>query len=495
MKLLHLYLLGALLFILLFAMALLFHTGINSDVLYPFSFLTDLLRHVPVKQWIFPGPLFFFPDMLVSLPIVAMVKTPQLWAIVFGYLQIIAMVSVIAYFHRTTASHSDFSIRFISATYVTIFVYVLGSMLFHDPWTMIADKSVLAVHHFSSALLALWIFFIIRPQTQINKVKMITLFVLACVMGFSDPLFIYFLAGLYLPYFIQYHFKWWSYRPWVLMMAVIFASTLVGIFLNLYLNPGLSVELTVPSHHASLFYVLDHFINFKKVMGWYGINVVFTVPILLFMVGYNKKNNMVMHLSSSMLLMALGYIIFGLVKDHLVLLRYINIDFPIMIYCVLALLPAQCLQWTTSWIAAFLMLVLGVYYAHSHFQDYQTAIFSKNLQSLLRCKALEKNMKGSVFVATYSPAKVVFEYFNRSSSLVQVNSTLQQYDWINNLTWQKQVYRPKAALISTMELDPTVIDQLKVLPKAQIMCRGELIRVPIQMKLFTLAPSLKQYQK
>lgn len=474
--------------LLMFSVILLLHTGINSDVLYPFSFSKDLLGHISIKNWAFPGPLFFFPDILVSLPIIAIVKTPQLWVIVFGYLQILAMVLLIAHFSK---KNNSVRVCFIHVTYLTIIVYVFGAMLFHDPWTTLADKAVIPAHHFSSALLAMFVFFVTPVTDYFNKTKIVCLLILGLIIGFSDPLFILFLGGLYFPYLLQHHVKLFQLTHWISVVCMFFISTFIGIFLNLHFNSGFGIEWQA----GCKFHILENFICFKKVMGWYGINVLFTLPIITLFIGYKVKNILVIHLSTSMIVIALIAIVFGLLKDDMSLLRYMSIDFPLIIYCVYALMSAAYLEWTLSWVTSLLMLIFGLYYAYHYFQHYRMRFFPENLQSILACENLNQHISGSVFVSTYWPAKLVFEYTDRTASLVQIGEQLQLYNWINNLAWQKQVHQPKSALISTIALNPNLIDQLKMLPKAQTMCNGQLIRVPFQAELYTLIPTLKQYQK
>ncbi|OGT42218.1 MAG: hypothetical protein A3F13_02170 [Gammaproteobacteria bacterium RIFCSPHIGHO2_12_FULL_40_19] len=485
----------ALIFLAAFSFSVLLHVQINADVLYPFSFAKDLITHLSIRHWYYPGPLFIFPDVLLSIAIVAFVKTPVLWAALFSFIQILALIILIAAFSQDKKT-LPFSIKFTAGIYLTALIYFVGRVLFHTQWAMIADKSGVAVHHMSGALAALLLFFLTVPTTfsKASAKKIIFILCFMFLMSFSDPYFDYYFFMLILPYLFIDRLRLFQLKHWVRTMIGIAIAGISGILLNGMLNPGLWIEFHTSHTDSTLLNIVQNTQNFRYTMGWAGILLVFVLPLLLLFLAIKHKKTHLFSLCISMEFISIGCLLLDMFKGDMSFLRYIDIYFPIIIYAAFELTSLRFFKLTQTMSVAIIAILIAFFYAHHNFKHTHVAIFPQEFHAVLACPDLHKTMPNTVFVATYWPAKVLFEATNRTASMIEINPDMTAYPWIYNPAWQNISKNPSSLLISTYQLDPTKIAALSALSNAETLCNGQLIHVPFGPKLFKLAPILKKHE-
>lgn len=490
---------ASLIFLAVLSFAITLHVQINADALFPFSFAKDLLTHVSIRHWYYPGPLFIIPDVLISVLIMAWVKSPIIWGGIFSFIQMLALILLIVAFSKDKKT-LPFPVKFTSCIYITAIVYFIGRVLFHATWAMIADKVGVPVHHISGALAALLLFFLTVPE-DFSKASFKRIIFVLCfmfVMSFSDPYFDYYFFMLMVPSVFIFRLRLLTFKRWIWTMIGMAIAGISGILLNAVLNPGLWIEFHAshihPSHtHSIPHNLLENMSSFYHTMGWTGIFVVFVLPLLLFF--WAKKNNKkhLLSLFVSMELISIGCLLLGMFNGDMSFLRYIDIYFPIIIYAVFELISVRFFKLTQTLLLSIIAMLIAFFYAYHNFKQVKVAIFPEEFHAVLSCPDLQKKIPNTVLVATYWPAKVLFEFTNRTASLIEINPDMSAYLWIYNPAWQHIAKNPKAALISTYQLAPSKISAISTLPNAQTLCHGQLIYVPFEPKLFKLAPILKKY--
>jgi hypothetical protein len=469
--------------------------SVNADSLYPFSIAKDLLTLVPVDHWFLPGPLFIVPDILISIPLVAIFKTPALWACAFSAVQLFAFVTLIAYFAQSK-NQLSFLTRLIYSIYLTAATCIVGLIIFHSPWIFTAGQAFVAVSHASAGLCALLVFFLMDPRHfYLASIKKITVIIfLVFVFSLSDLFFCLYLFCLNLPYLFIYRTVLFKKRRWFFTMSCIAIVGSLGVLLDTTLNAGFKTELA-PYSFTSFSALVRNIAVFWHASGWYGTLLLFVTPVIFLCYAFLQKKNYLAPFICGMWLISLICLLLGLFNADPATLRYSGIYFPMIVYVLFELLPLKCFKWLNTFFVSIVLIAVGALYAQQHFKHYNTAIFQSSSQPVLSCPDFQKNASNAVLVATYWPAKVLFESTDRKASLLQVAPNLATpYNWIVNPAWQHMVKNPKNALISTYQLDPSVMHSLLKLPNAHALCRGQLIKVSLDNALFKLAPVLLKYR-
>lgn len=482
---------AATIFLFVFAVFIAMQIGVDSDALFPFSVAKDIVTGVSVKHWYFPGPLFFFPEILFSIPLVFILKTPSLWAVAIAFLQQLSLVLVICFFTEKQKSLS-LATRFISAVFVVFITYLIGKVIFHWVWIQMADKAFIAVNHFSAQLISLILYFLTKPTSPqpISSKKVITVFLIAFATAFSDPLFILYFACLNLPYLFKYRLSLFKNLKWLGTTLGIACTALIGIFFNVHFNPGMAVELN-PHAGSSTLNLLANLIHFFKNTHWLGVTLVFAVPAVLLFMSVKQRQTELTLVLSGLLLIGSVCVLLGLMNGDTSCLRYIGIYYLIMAYAFFELFSAAFLTFLSKPFIAIIALCFAISCGHHYLKNYSAGIFKVEFHPLLNCPELKQAMKNHYFVSKYWGAKLLFEYTDREASLFQVNGTFSSYHWIMNPAWQTlHGKKPTQVLICTYQMTPAKINAILQLPHANSLCNGQLIDVPFNQKIITLVPAL-----
>ena len=484
---------ASLIFLFSFCVAATQYIKIKSDAIALFSLSKDLLSNISILHWYFPGPVPLM-DLLVSIPLVFILKTPVFWCCVFNFIQQLAIIFLCIFFVDEKKKISVLT-RWISCTYIICFVFLLGWLIFGMSWEQAAGASFRPGFHLSTAISALFIFLLTTPkQSSVSFLKIFFMGLFSLVQGFSDVFFCYYFFLLNIPYFFIDKANLLRNRQWRLTVLFILIVSLIGVFLSYKINPGLSTELQAHSDSA-VFHILPNLLGFIHVAKWQGILLVLFSPLLFLYFAIKQNKQQIVILLTGIWLIGVASILSGLLINSIGYFRYVCIYFPVFVYVLMTLLPPSFLQkLADNLIVAFCVLIvsMGYFYANAHY--YKMSFFSKKLSPLITCSEL-KNPTKAVLVATYWPAKILFELSDRQMSLIQVQSDLQRYPWIVNPLWEKMIHRPTTVLIAIDEVNVLKINALLKLPGSRSLCQGHLIELPLNNRLLNIVPAFKEYKK
>lgn len=488
----------ALIFIFAFSTLMLLRIGMDSDMLYPFSFAKDILTGVSIKQWYAPGPTFL-PDLLVSIPLVHIFDNPVTWGIAFAYLQLLTIILLCTYFSETKKT-LPFSSRFVYSTYIFIAALIAMRILFGATWGGMIGNFFLPAFHTSSVIMALLFFFWTKPcdfhNTSYLKIGLLSLF--SFIGGFSDALYGYFLFFLMFPYILTYRTALLKMPRWWIAMIASGCATLFGTLLCLHTNPGFQSELS--GHQStSTINLVSNMTTFASIATWRGTFLTLCFPLVLLLIIRPKKTSNITSLLISASLIVFSEIVLGLQKqpNDAITLRYTTICAIIMLYAFIEIAPNKLVHITKHVFFSVLMLVLSLFLIHRSLHDrqkLQSTTYRYYTQSMLPCPEAQKHIPGSVIIATIIPAKDMFELTNRTASLIEINSNLSvitQRNFIYNAAWKEIVKNPTGALFSTFHLNTDLVSKIEALPNAETLCEGTLVYVPMSPELINLAPVLK----
>lgn len=488
----------ALLFIFALSTVMLLRIGMDSDMLYPFSFAKDILTGVSIKQWYAPGPTFV-PDLLFSIPLVRIFDNPVTWGIAFAYLQFLAIILLCTYFSETKKT-LPFSSRFVYSTYVFIAALIVMRILFGATWGGMIGNFFLPAFHTSTVIMALLFFFWTKPcdfhNATYSKIFLLSLF--SFIGGFSDAFYGYFIFFLMLPYVMINRTALLKMPRWWIAMITSGCTTLIGALICMHMNPGFQSELSGHQSTATI-NVVSNMTTFASIATWRGTFLTLFFPLVLLLIIRPKKTSNITTLLIASSLIVISEIILGLQKqpNAALTLRYASICAIITLYTFLEIAPIRLAKIVNHIFFSVFVLVASIFLIHRSLHDtkkLQSTTYRYYTQSMLPCDEAQKLIPGSVIIATIIPAKDMFELTNRTASLIAINSNLSVItprNFIYNGAWKNIVKNPKGALFSTFHVNADLVSKIKALPNAQTLCSGSLVYVPMSAELISLAPILK----
>lgn len=488
----------ALVFIFAFSTMMLLRIGMDSDMLYPFSFAKDILTGISIKHWYVPGPTFI-PDILISIPLVYFFNNPVTWGIVFSYLQFLAVILLCCCFSETKKTLS-FSTRFVYSTYIFITALILMRVIFGPTWGGLIGNLFIPVFHTSTVIMALLFFFWTKPSDFHNatysKIFLLSLFSL--IGGFSDAFYGYFLFFLMLPYVFTYRMALLKFKRWWIAMITSGCATLVGVLICIHTNPGFQGEFAA---HQSLSTInfLSNTTAYVSIAKWQGTFLTVFFPLVLLLIIRPKKTSNLTSLLITSSLIVVSEIILGLQKqpNDAITLRYATICAVILLYTYIEIAPSKLAELTKSIYFSLLATAVSIFLIHRSLHDpkkLQSTTYRYYTLSMLPCPEAQKLIPNSVIIATIIPAKDIFELTNRTASLIAINSNLSEIkprNFIYNAAWKDIVKNPKGAIISTFHINTDLASKIKALPHAQTLCNGYLVYAPMSPELVKLAPILE----
>jgi hypothetical protein len=419
---------------------------INSDVLYIYSYPLDLLSWIPIRHWhLTPSP-YFFPDMLLSLPVVLLTKDPTLWFIISACIPLLCFIVlasiVLGAEQRSLLSWSQ---RFSLATLSTLLLFQLMKVAAPLFWLNVTYPSFVFGFHFFASLTALAYHFYTKPSPRIvnNKPYQSWFFYgLFALAVYSDTLtFIYF-AILTCARIILLHKNIKHFIPWLKTIGQLVIAGLFGIVFNALANHNMRKQLRISMANTT---IVENFIDFYHRLGSSSVLIIIGVPLLFFVIHLLKKkrNPEFMPLALGLLLMMVFLIGKGLAADFQAL-RYSTIYFPAISLLLLFILPLNKLQNISNPIISLMLILISIYLLsnlpHSY-QGFKSKIIKPDLARILTCPEFIKHKRGATLFASYWPAKLLFELNHRQFNLVQVNNKLAIYDWIYNPAWKKMAIK------------------------------------------------------
>lgn len=445
------------------------HAGFNADDISPYSFAQDLLQGVSVTDWNFPAPTFIFPDILITIPIVYLFKTPERWFYLAACLQWLALVLLIARYRK---------VNFPGIVYAGLLINKLGEYYFNLPWQAVASRMFVMVNHMSAALLALACYVWLASNSfKANKNKLIILLPLFFLSAFSDLFFmLYFFAFVSASVLMSYRQTVGSFL-WLKLIIPLFISGSVGVGLNAYLNPNFFVQIHHSYQTVSIFL---RFSNLMTILQSTGRALFIGVPMALMIIAAvapikEQQKKLIFSLLGGLLLFLLGVALTGMIVDKYAL-RYLGVYFPVIVFVITLLLPSAYYRYSMNIIVS----LIALYFANQFLTKswpLKTDLYTPKIQTVLSCAAFQQNNKNALVVATYWPAKILFEKSQRVFHLKQTAPDLTSvYHWIYNPSWMEGVTHKKTLYV-TLEASEEAIFRVKHLPHAREICEGSVILV------------------
>ena len=417
-------------------------TGFNSDALYAYSQARDLYQFHSLSGWTFSAIPFFVPDVLVALPIAAVIHDPLMFYAVTSTLQIGLFAALVA-LHVARTSTTSFADTFLAAALAASALGLVGSALLGEPFYFMILPFFVFVHHGFAALAAVALYLYCRDNNfeRLRKRWLLSTCGLA-LLAFSD-----FFFAVYFGLMVLATATRKGLAQFAAFAVPLGFGALLVLVISYQLNPSVIEQLansTTPTDHSQIA-VLFHSISLLLVPGlglaWLNFSKHPSAPGL------------------GMLYAALGLIALfigtaGLIKSNDTY-RYLTVIYAasIVIFAHLllswpdrrkAMLSALCLIGATS----------TAIYANF---GYPTPARSR-YQAETRC-IREAARPGATIVAEYWPAKVIFESLRRTHNLVQVDAHLSERPWINNSKWRTLYRDSQTTFLVTDRIDPKVIEQ------------------------------------
>lgn len=461
--------------LLIFCFVFMRHITINADVLLPFSFAKDVLTHVPLNTWYFPAPTFIFPDILVSIPLVFLSGNILIWFYSFALLQIFALNFILYWLLKKIHKNVSFAL----VVYVTIFTFLIGYFFLKHVFIPFGTKIFYPVHHMSAAIIALASYLSILPAAKLNRIKFSLLISIFFLASYSDLFFfLYFFAFIAATIFI-YAKSIFVYERWFVMLGLLLFVGLAGIGLNFFTNPNFITQFH-NSYDARPFLMnLEHFIIVIKGQGFI-VFIIIPLLLLLYKVENAKKNLTVCSIALGLLFITFGVATTGMIKD-INSLRYLGIYFLSFVYIIVVLLPANIYRLAINKKTSIMIVILSLTSAYWKIPFNTPEIYTSDIKTIRQCNTFKQHRTHAIVIASYWPAKVLFEAENRVFSLIQVTPDVKNiYPWIYNTSWGKlnkpfKKNPPEDIIIITKELDSDKLNALLAFPFAQKICNNNAI--------------------
>jgi len=488
---------ASLLTVLVVVVALKIH--VNSDAIAPYSFARDIIEHIPIWHWQFPAPPFTFPDYAVSLFIVFFLKQPWQWFLGSALAQPLTLILFLTF--RKDKTGLTKPIKFVGICYLFILIFVLGSIFFNHAWIESPARIVVLVHHMYAAIMAILLFLWTTPENNLKLNSKLFIFysALCFILAFSDLFFMVYFFALAFARICVYQTTILRNLSWLVEMIILFLIALLGIYLNYRINPGFSVQLHQTTPLTTFAERLSGFVHITHLRG---VILFFILPIVLLSL-YIKKTQPSVE-KNTIAALSLGCIFIGIIVvgagliTAIYTLRYLGIYFPAMIFIASQLTTNKLYQIAVQPIISFgvilIAFIIGIFTLHNIPERFLAPEFS----TLYSCPDFQQQSRGGIVVATYWPAKVLFEQNNRQFRLLQTDPTLEFiYHWIYNPEWYNPQYMQSSQQSSKVffvryQMDPNKLQKLSLLPDAQSICNNEMIMLPLSPKLTQLAPVLKE---
>jgi hypothetical protein len=437
------------------------HTGFNADDISPYSFAKDVISGISVTGWNFPAPTFIFPDVLASIPIVYLFKTPEIWFYICACIQWWVLISVIYAYTKKPI---------VGLIYVSIIVYEIGYYLLPVSWLPVATRMFVLVNHMSAAIMALAFYLlVVRAQKKSLSLVIASIMLALFFIGAFSDLFLvvytFALIGAHVCVNIRQVFKC---PRWILLVVSLGMAGLGGVFLNYELNPNFTVQL----HHSYQPISFAHYV-------WMDVLLFLVIPLISIVILSLKKvkteqNKLLLSLFLGCLFVLVSVVGTGMIADRAGL-RYLDIYFPVYVLVVAILLPAVMYRFSMTLLASVIALLFSVNFYSSWMQS-APAFHQPSIKAVLDCPAFQQNREGALVVATYWPAKILFEKSDRVFFLKQTKDDLKtEYHWIYNPIWMEGVTHK--TLYVTIEASQQAIMQIKKLPNAQVICGDSVILI------------------
>jgi hypothetical protein len=455
----------------LFSMLCASRLELSADGIYIYSFAKDLVDGIPLTGWQTPPSPYFFPDIFLSIPLLALHINPLTWFYLASTLQPMLFVLLMA--RHTRVSAEPFAAALTRSAILFIAGYALFYILGKTTWNVTASVFFMLGHHMFPALVALGLYWSMESNARSFRYYMLAV-ILGFVTGLSDPFFLPVFAMLALAHLLVHkRLAEIGYTGWVA------ASAALGIFINYRTNIALTIQA---ANNSGIPYdIMGNAVHFYHVVHARGLIFLLAVPCLAICHYFTRRNRaddqqLVLGVASLLLiaLMALS----GVVRD-IFQMRYLCALAPVYLYLAalsamhFSLLDTLLERWKIS-----LMYGLTVIMAIGAFASPYKNPLSDPHRKLMDCAEITP-LRDKPFLSEYWAAKILFEMRNRDLSMTQVTSDLTNYAWIFNSSWPSMVSSGRKSdsfVLLTLQISPRIMASLTPAVRASY-CDGLAVEI------------------
>lgn len=430
--------------------------GFNSDALYSYSQARDIWQFGSLRGWTFSAISFSVPDVLLSIPIAGLIRSPYAFYCLTAPLQILLLVGLYAIYKSRTSPDQDFINTFALTSISVAIIAIAFSLMIGDAFYFTVEPFFIFVHHGFAAICSIFIFLLCRKDdfASWRQNPILTALLLSALI-YSD-----FFFGLYLGTFIAATMN--KKHPKTIVVLIAFSLLCICIFvIDLYLNPSLGIQTA---------YSL--FLKYDKWQIITNASLVIIPSIVLATYLYKKKllSDDLRSLLIGCILVVYSLCLAGILKD-LVGFRYLCIIFPITAFLLVEVLISANIRITTNVITLLLVAILSwSSYVYFQSKDRGQTPFSEELACIK-----ELPLAHPTIIARYWPAKMIFESNNRKANLIQVNEKFERNNWIYNSRWSTIFPEENTSIVVTSELGPEILEKLQTNFATRLICQNKLL--------------------
>jgi len=434
-------------------------SGYDSDSLYSFSQAKDLIKFGSLSGWSFSAITFIVPDLIFSLPFAAFLDNPYIFHLITSPIQIILFVYLFSVYYKSKNTDMNFWIVFTTTTLSTVVIAII-SLFLRGGFYFAVEPFFVFVHHGFAALSAVLVFL----YSKDNSFLVLRKHYIWSSFGFFLLIVSDFYFALYFGFLIISTFDKTQWKK-TLLFAVAFGALSIATFGGSYLfNPSLGAQV-----NNSL-----NITNYSRVGILIHMLLILLVPtILVFLLWLKcKLTEEFKQLYIALFLVAFTIFFMGLIID-MYAFRYIAIVYPIsIIFCTEILLMTPKNYKTLLLCFCYIGVLSLTIYANFLKEKPNRFVYYDEIKCIE-----EMNLSHATIVATYWPAKMIFESTNRQNNLIQIDKNLKEYNWIYNDRW-KSLYRDNGfTFVITDHLSSEVILRLKEKNETQSLCGGKVLLI------------------
>ncbi|WP_420131624.1 hypothetical protein [Rhodopseudomonas sp.] len=434
-------------------------SGYNSDSLYVYAQAKDLLAFGSLRGWTFSAIPFTVPDLIAAAPIAAIVPGPRAYYVVAAPLQMVLLGAALSWWLARTQQRPLDRTLLSFAVAAALIVLLIGAAFYPSGYFAAQPLFILNYHGFAAICATLLTVVACEDDFRLLRQHWAATLIAVAVLTASDFYFAAYFGAILTAALLL------SRSRALLRLVLAVGGVSVAVFaLSYWLNPSLGLHIREsnaivaelrPAHAAARLAAL--------------MIVPTALVLALRFRGALSRRSLILYMA--LLLIAAALAAAGLIKDWSGF-RYLTILLPVSLVLMLDLVNAMpprrqavLLAIAAAGLGAALLLVgLKPSSPLSSYRDEIACIDAAD-------------RPGSTIVATYWPAKLIFEGTGRRHNLIQVNADLQPWDWISNRRWRSLHPEGRTTFVVTEHLSMQTLAHLTNDTDARAICGGKLLQI------------------
>jgi hypothetical protein len=444
-------------------------SGYNSDNIYTYSQVKDIMSFYSLKGWVFSAVPFTIPDVLLSIPFAALLNDPITFYYVVSPIQILIFALIYSYIQKNQSNQCSYALTYTSIAIAISSLAIIGPLIFKSafwPYFFTIQSFFIFVKHGSAAIAAVLAFFLIPVNVRPN------LKILAVFLAFFIPLTLSnFYFAFYLSFLVFARVDKKNWKTCFMYLSVIGTVSIICFILSYAFNPSLSLQMQNTLAASG-----------SNKSGLYkSLFLILLTPFLMVVILKYLKilTPTLLRLFVGLLLISIAEVSMGLLSDA-DSFRYMCASFlisTIFLQKIVLNLSYKKLK-AIQYICLFLTIC---YLINALFVRERSAtdIYKNEIACINNL-----HTEPMTIISEYWPAKVIFESTHRQHNLIQTNGNLEPNDWFSNTRWKSLHPNTKQALVIRDGLSQNVIENLMYQNGSEETCNGKIIVLDINNKVF-----------